>query len=80
MEFDLNIHPETPEQYVATTKDAERIIDTVIKPDLLVIDPFCEAALDAARKYDYPLILLSPNTIKEVASETQGLGIFFWPW
>jgi hypothetical protein len=44
-----------------------------------VVDTLWAAAADAAAKSGQKWVSLSPNTLKEVAADAQGLGAFSWP-
>ncbi|TYJ51567.1 hypothetical protein B9479_007850, partial [Cryptococcus floricola] len=72
------LHPETPEEYVASANDVARILDD-INPDFIVCDDLFDQARDAIINSGRKFILISPNTIKEVAGKNQGLGRL-WKW
>ena len=73
------LHPESPADYVATAKSVEQVIDEV-KPTLVAVDNLMEAARDALKAKKQASVMLSPNTLKDVASGDQGGGVFSWPW
>jgi hypothetical protein len=62
---------------VDIARDVERII-AEIKPDLTVVDSYFTAAKDATRRLGIQWVILSPNTLFELAREEQGLGAFSW--
>ena len=72
------IHPVSPEEYIAIARAYEQII-LQVDAELVMIDTFSEAALDAANRLKVDYIKLSPNTLKEVASAAQGIRIFKRP-
>ncbi|WWD00742.1 hypothetical protein V866_007677 [Kwoniella sp. B9012] len=72
------VQPDTPEEYVETARDVERIIQDV-NPDYILVDPLLSSARDAIRKSGKKAILLTPNTAKEAALSEQGLGVFAIP-
>ncbi|ODN97030.1 hypothetical protein I350_08008 [Cryptococcus amylolentus CBS 6273] len=72
------VHPETPSQYLTSCLSLENIL-TTLSPDLVVVDQLFAVARDVLGKGDWKWIRLSPNSIKEVATIEQGLGIFRWP-
>lgn len=73
-----SLHAETPEMYIRAARSCE---DSLIKlqPDLVTIDWIFNAARDAADRLEVPYIMLTPNTLKEVATPEQGMGVFLWP-
>jgi hypothetical protein len=72
------IHPESPAAHLATTASVEQLLQA-LNPDLVVVDRFFEAARDAIIKLGAKHVILSPNTLKDIAGADQGLGVFKWP-
>ncbi|ODN75856.1 hypothetical protein L202_05848 [Cryptococcus amylolentus CBS 6039] len=72
------LHPESPEEYVASANDVAKILADV-NPDFIVCDDLFDQARDAIINSGRKFILISPNTIKEVAGKNQGLGRL-WKW
>ncbi|WVQ81036.1 hypothetical protein IAT38_003143 [Cryptococcus sp. DSM 104549] len=72
------MYPCSPEEYVASAQSAELVI-AELKPDLTVLDCLFEAGHDAVIKQGVRFVRLSPNTVKEMAMQKQGLGVFRWP-
>ncbi|WVW81562.1 hypothetical protein I302_103557 [Kwoniella bestiolae CBS 10118] len=71
-------HPESPEDYVESANDVERII-TEVDPDYIVVDSLMDCARDAIRKLGKHASLLTPNTVKEASLLEQGLKMFTIP-
>ncbi|KAI0687509.1 hypothetical protein C8Q76DRAFT_788342 [Earliella scabrosa] len=72
------LHPEGPTEYVATVLSIEQVISEVA-PTLVAVDNFFVAARDALSAKKQPHVLLSPNTLKDLAGADQGAGVFLWP-
>lgn len=72
------LHPEPPSNYIATATSVEALINQ-LKPTIVIVDNFLDAARDAIVRLKQPYVLLTPNTLKEVAAGDQGLGLFWWP-
>ena len=72
------LHPESPSEYVTTVSSIQEVLDEV-KPMLAVVDNIFEAARDALRAKKQAYVLLSPNTLKDLAGADQGAGVFLWP-
>jgi hypothetical protein len=73
------MNPESPDEYVATARSIEGLIAD-IDPDLVVIDMGFSSGRDAALRSGRPTVMLSPNTLKEIAAPEQELGVFRLPW
>ena len=72
------LHPEGPTEYIATVRSIEQVINEV-GPTLVAVDNFFVAARDALSAKKQPHVLLSPNTLKDLAGADQGSGVFLWP-
>ncbi|WWC85599.1 uncharacterized protein L201_000463 [Kwoniella dendrophila CBS 6074] len=72
------VHAETPEEYVDTAQDVERVI-TETNPDYVVVDMLMCSSRDAIRKLGKEASVLTPNTTKEIAMADQEAGVFSIP-
>lgn len=72
------LHAEPPEEYIAMAQSVEALLGD-LQPTLAVVENFLDAARDAIVKKQQPYVLLTPNTLKEVAAGDQGVGLFNWP-
>ncbi|KAK8845351.1 hypothetical protein IAR55_006064 [Kwoniella newhampshirensis] len=71
------MHPESPQDYLDTARDIERLL-AELNPTLVAIDSLLDAAKDALIASKRPFVVLSPNTIREVGAAVQGLATFKW--
>ena len=72
------VMPFGPQGYIATALSIQQIIQDV-SPDLIVCDGLFSEGLDAVKNCGHQFLLLSPNTVRENASGSQGLGVLAWP-
>ncbi|WVQ93861.1 hypothetical protein IAU59_000939 [Kwoniella sp. CBS 9459] len=68
--FFYTLHPETPEEYLASAFDAQKLIYEV-DPDYIVADSTFNSARDAMLRSGKNFCLLTPNTFKEAAIKEQ---------
>ncbi|WVQ76486.1 hypothetical protein IAR50_006154 [Cryptococcus sp. DSM 104548] len=71
-------HPESASSYISTADSITALLER-LNPTLVVVDQLFDAARDAVVKGRWRSVRLSPNTIKDVAMDCQGWGIFRWP-
>ncbi|ODO01827.1 hypothetical protein L198_02554 [Cryptococcus wingfieldii CBS 7118] len=71
-------HPEPASSYISTADSISALLNT-LNPTLVVVDHMFDAARDAVLKGRWRSVRLSPNTVKDVAIDCQGWGIFKWP-
>lgn len=62
--------PWTPEQFLDVYRDTVRVINSV-DPDMVVVDSGCCPALTACRYLKRNWLVLSPNSLKDLASSQQ---------
>jgi hypothetical protein len=73
------IHPESTSEMLEIIHSIESVIHKV-DPDLVLVDSLFGQARDAVIRLKRKYVLLSPNTLQELALPAQGLAVFRVPW
>lgn len=77
--LDVLIFPWSPEEYLAAIDSCKEIIAT-IKPNVVVIDTIFYSAQDACELMDQNFMVISPNSIKELALSMQPFLAALWKY
>lgn len=68
----------SPAEYLESARSCEEVI-AELDPDVVVIDPFLNPALDASRRLGRATVVLSPNTLVEDVPRDQGAAALLLP-
>jgi hypothetical protein len=64
-------------EFVRIYQSFVRLVDE-LQPDIIVVDSLFSPALTACRRLELKHLVLSPNTLKDVATALQPWGAMFW--